>query len=218
MNYRQEPFPEAIVALMLRMREIGIVDSKFLKIVESVPHEQFVPVQHFDQAWKPQALPMACGQTLVPIDTTVRMVDALKLDQSHSVLEIGTGTGYQTALLSKLAKKVYSVDRYQSLLDDARERLDRLGVSNATFAQADGASSLVGQGLYDRIIADLAYDSIPRYLLEQLVTGGIVVTAIGLPFEEQTVVRLTKVGSRFEREDLFPVRFGRLETGLARVL
>ncbi|MGI9366682.1 MAG: protein-L-isoaspartate(D-aspartate) O-methyltransferase [Rhizobiaceae bacterium] len=218
MNYRQEPFPEAIVALMLRLREFGIVDPQYLKIVESVPHEQFVPVQHFEQAWKPQVLPIACGQTMVPIDATVRMVDALNLDQNHAVLEIGTGTGFQTALLAKLARKVYSVDRYQSLLDDAKERLDRLGIGNVTLAQADGASSLVGQGLYDRIITDLAYETIPRYLLEQLVTGGIVVTAIGEPFGEQTVVRLTKVGSRFEREDLFPVRFGRFESGIARVL
>ena len=211
-------FPEAIVALFLRLREIGIVDPEFLRRVESVPHEQFVPVQHFDQAWKAQTLPLDRGQTMLAPDATIRLVNALKVEPSHAVLEIGTGSGYQTALLARLAKKVYSVDRYRGLIHEARDRLERLGLTNVTLVQADGRGGQMGQGLYDRIIIDSAFDTIPRYLLDQLVSGGIVITAIGPPHGEQMAVRLTKIGSRFDREDLFPVHLGQLEEGLAVAL
>ncbi|MEP1207985.1 MAG: protein-L-isoaspartate(D-aspartate) O-methyltransferase [Rhizobiaceae bacterium] len=218
MSGQGHSFPEAIVALMLRLRELGIVAPEFLKLIESVRHEQFVPVQYFDQAWKPQTFPLPCGQTMLSPDTSIRLVDALNVEPSHSVLEIGTGSGYQTALLARLAKKVFSIDRYQSLLDDAKERLDRLGLSNVTLVKADGTIGPVGQGLYDRIIIDSSFDSMPRFLLEQLVSGAVVVTAIGPPDGEQMAVRLTKIGSRFDRVDLFPVRCSPLEKGLARAL
>ena len=218
MSSQGHSFAEAIVALMLRMREFAIVDPDFLKIVESVPHDQFVPVRYYDQAWKPQAMPLPCGQTMLSPDTTIRMVDALNVAPSHSVLEIGTGSGYQTALLARLAKKVFSVDRYQSLIDASKDRLERLGLSNVTMVQADGAADPVGQGLYDRIIIDSSFDSMPRFLLEQLVSGGMAVTIIGEPGGEQMAVRLTKIGSRFDRTDLFPVRSNSLERGVARAL
>ncbi len=218
MSNQGHSFPEAIVALMLRLREIGIVDQNFVRLVESVPHEQFVPAQYFDQAWKPQNLPMACGQTMLPPEMTIRLVDALKVDPSHSVLEIGTGSGYQTALLARLAKKVFSVDRYHVLLDAAKDRLGRLGLANVTMVQADGSENPVGQGFYDRIIIDSSFDSMPRFLLEQLVSGGIAVTVIGPPGEQQMAVRLTKIGSRFDRTDLFPIHCTPLERGVARAL
>lgn len=218
MSNQGRPFPEAIVALMLRLREIGIVEPEFLKLIESVPHEQFVPVRYYDHAWKPQAFPIACGQSMLSPDTTIRLVAALNVSASHSVLEIGTGSGYQTALLARMAKKVFSVDRYQSLIDAAKNRLDSMGLLNVTLVQADGAAGSVGQGLYDRILIDSAFDSMPRFLLDQLVSGGVVVTIIGPPNGEQMAVRLTKIGSRFDRTDLFPVRSNPLEQGLARAL
>jgi protein-L-isoaspartate(D-aspartate) O-methyltransferase len=211
-------FPEAIVALFLRLREFGIVDPDFLRMVESVPHEQFVPVQHFDQAWKDQVLPIDRGQTMLSPDVTIRLVEALKVETSHAVLEIGTGSGYQTALLARQAKKVYSVDRYRGLIHEARDRLERLGLHNVTLVQADGRGGQMGQGLYDRIIIDSAFEAMPRYLLDQLVSGGVVVTAIGPPHGEQMAVRLTKIGSRFDRADLFPIHCGPLEEGLAAAL
>ena len=218
MSATGQSFPEAIVALMLRLREFGIAAPELLKMVESVPHEHFVPVRYFDHAWKPQSFPLACGQTMLSPDTTIRLVEALELSSSHSVLEIGTGSGYQTAILARMAKKVLSVDRYQSLLDEAKDRLDRLEISNVTFLKADGAATAVGQGLYDRIIIDSSFDTMPRFLLDQLVSGGVAVTIIGPPHQEQMAVRLTKVGSRFERTDLFPVRSSPLEQGVALAL
>ena len=218
MSGTSQSFSEAIVALMLRLREFGIAAPELLKIVESVPHEQFVPVRYYDHAWKQQSFPLPCGQTMLAPDTTIRLIEALDLSQSHSVLEIGTGSGYQTAILGRMAKKVLSVDRYQSLLDAAKDRLDRLGISNVTFLKADGAADPVGQGLYDRIVIDSSFDSMPRFLLDQLVSGGVAVTIIGAPYEEQMAVRLTKVGSRFERTDLFPVRSSPLEQGVSLAL
>ena len=218
MSNASHSFPEAIVALFLRLREFGIVDPDFLRLVESVPHEQFVPVQYYDQAWKDQALPIDRGQIMWSPDITIRLLDALKVESHHAVLEIGTGTGYLTALLARQAKKVYSVDRYRGLIREARDRLERLGLSNVTFVQADGRGGQMGQGLYDRIIIDSAFETMPRYLLDQLVSGGVVITAIGPPNEEQMLVRLTKIGSRFDRTDLFPVHFGQLEEGLAAAL
>lgn len=209
-------FSEAIVALMLRLREIGIAESGFLKVIESVPHELFVPPQFFTEAWKPQILPLDCGQTMPRIDTTLRLVSALNLNPEHSVLEIGTGSGYQTALLARMSRHVNSVERYKSLRDAAAKRLQTLQLANTSLIVADGSDGLTGHGLYDRIICDLAHETMPRHLLEQLVSGGIVITAIGDPHEEQMAVRLTKIGSRFDREDLFPVRFGPFESGVAR--
>ena len=218
MSSSSQSFPEAIVALFLRLREFGIVDPDFLRLVESVPYEQFVPVNYFDQAWKDQALPIEFGQTMLSPDVTIRLVDALKVEPSHAVLEIGTGSGFQTGLLARQAKKVYSVDRYRGLIHEARDRLARLDLHNVTLVQSDGRGGQLGQGLYDRIIVDSAFESMPRYLLEQLVSGGVVVTAIGPPRGQQMAVRLTKIGSRFERVDLFPVHFGHLEEGLAAAL
>ncbi len=215
---RSNSFSEAIVATMLRLREIGIAEPGFLKAVESVPHELFVPAQYFTEAWKSRIFPLACGQTMPRLETTLRLVSALNVHADHSVLEIGTGSGYQTALLARLAKHVNSVERYRSLRDAAKDRLERLEIGNVSLIVADGREGLSGYGLYDRIICDLAHDSMPRHLLEQLVSGGIVITAIGDPLSEQMLVRLTKIGSRFDREDLFPVRFGALESGTARAL
>ncbi len=208
-----------VMSFLLRLRGAGISD-RILKAVEETPHEMFVPVEHFEMAWQERSLPIACGQTMGPPDLTVQMVQALSLEKSQAVLEIGTGSGFQTGLLSALAKKVHTVDRYKTLLKAAAEKLERLGRTNVSFSQADGSDlqnkpGIGGQGLYDRIIAQLAYPETPRGLLPSLVANGVVITAIGEPLQEQMVVKLTKIGSRFEREDLFPARFGAFEQGVA---
>ena len=151
-------------------------------------------------------------------DATIRMVEALGgSGQSH-----GLGDWHRNRISDRSVgahgKKVHSVDRYKTLIDAAGERLQRLGLTNATLDLADGNAEISGQGLYDRIICDLAYPGMPRLLLEQMVSGGKVVTIIGEAGSEQMVVRLTKIGSRFERENLFPIRAGSFETGLAMAL
>ena len=121
------PFAEEKVALMLRLREAGVTSPEFLNMVEGVPHEHFVPVRYFDQAWRSQRLPIACGQSMLQPDLTARLVAELNISAHHTVLEIGTGSGYQTALLARCAKKVFSVDRYNTLVEEAGDRLDRIG-------------------------------------------------------------------------------------------
>lgn len=210
--------PEGIVGFMLRMRGHGITDSRLLKAVETVSHQHFVPVEFHDKAWQNRTIPIACGQTIQSPDTLVRLVHALRVEAQHSVLQVGTGSGFLAGILAQLAKKVHSIDRYKTLIEGARERLSRLQINNVTFSQEDGRNAANKQLLYDRIIIDSAFDNMPRELLDQLVSGGVVVTAIGEPQSEQTLVRLTKIGSRFEREDLFKVRFGPLENGVAEAL
>ena len=210
--------PEGIVGFMLRMRGHGITAPHLLKAVESIPHERFVPVEYHNKAWQNLTMPIACGQTMHSPDTIVRMVHALNLEPHHSVLHIGTGSGFLAGLLSRLAKKVHSIDRYRTLIDAARDRLDQLAINNVSFALQDGTKTGDRHALYDRIITDNAYETMPRGLLDQLVSAGVVVTAIGPAGEQQSLVRLTKIGSRFEREDLFKVRFSPLEPGIAQAL
>lgn len=213
-----EVHAEGVVGFLLRMRTNGITEPRLLKALEMVPHEQFVPIEHYERAWQPSCLPIACGQTLHAPDLTARMIHALGPQSHHTVLEIGTGTGFQTGVLGKLAKKVHSLDRYQSLINAAQERLNRLNISNVTFKKADGREGTQGQGLYDGIISDLAFEAQPRNLLDQLVSGGVVVAPIGPKLGEQTMCRLTKIGSRFEKEELFKVRLGTFEAGVSDLL
>ena len=206
---------DGLAGFMLRVRAKGVMDAKVLKAVEMASHANFVPVEYFGQAWQDTSFPIGCGQTMPSPDITAQMVNLLMPESSSSVLEIGTGSGFQAAILAQLAKKVHSVDRYKTLLDQASDKLKRLGIQNVLFSQADGNAMSKDTGLYDRIISDVAYPEMPRHLLDIMTSGGIVVTAIGEPFKEQTLVRLIKIGSRFEREDLAKVRFSGFEQGSA---
>lgn len=209
---------EGLVGFLLRVRSTGISDAEMLKRLESVPHERFVPIDHFGNAWTDGALPIACGQTMYSPDLMVKLLSALNLENDHSVLEIGTGSGYLTALLARSARKVKSLDRYRTLINLAKQRLTALEIKNVTFQHCDGRNGANDDALYDRIVIDSAYDAPPRELLDQMAAGGVVVTAIGNPGEEQMLVKLTKIGNRFDRQDLFPVRFSMLEEGEAGAL
>lgn len=204
-----------VMGLLMRLRALGITDADLLKQVETARRDQFVPVEHSLVAFDDMPLPIRCGQTMPSPDLTVRLVEALDVLSHHSVLEIGTGSGFQTAILAQRARKVRTVDRYKTLLDGARRTLDRLGLTNVTYHQADGREEVADNALFDRIIVDSAYTATPRALLATLVAGGTVITAMGASGDEQMLVRLTKIGNRFERENLFPVRFSALETGVA---
>ena len=212
-----------MMAHMLRLRQAGFADQKLLAAVEATKRDLFVPVSTIHLAWLPFPLPLPCGQTMPSPVATAAMVSALRLNETCSVLEIGTGSAYQTALIARLAKKIHSVERYRTLADQARKVLTTLEVNNATVALADGSTAAGrkgpgGQALYDRIITDCAFEDLPRDLLDQLASTGLVVAPIGPATGVQTVARLTKVGSRFERENLFEIRSTPLERGLAVAL
>lgn len=209
---------EDLAALILRVRRLGSDQPGLLEALDAVPRERFLPTDHIASGWKPQSVPLPCGQIMHPPEMTMRLIHALQPHTSLATLEVGTGSGFQTALLSKLSKKVHTIDRYKTLVERAGAKLKETGIVNVTMAQADGLMDGGDNGTYDRIIVDSSFTELPRQLLDRLAPGGIVITAIGAAGEEQTVVRLTKIGNRFDREDLFTVRFSPLEPGLAQAL
>jgi protein-L-isoaspartate(D-aspartate) O-methyltransferase len=152
------------------------------------------------------------------LDLQAKMISELEIDPSHRVLEIGTGSGFSTSVIARLAQRVTTVDRFRSLLEHARNRMQALHIENVQFRHADGKNGYAGEGTYDRIIVWAAFPSLPRGFIEVLASGGVMIGAIGEAAEEQVVVKLTKIGSRFERQDLFTVRFQPLAEKIATAL
>ncbi len=209
---------EDLMSLLLRMRSYGIEQKALLEAIEITPRDRYLPAQHMDKVHHGRSLPMDCGQNMTSVEQVIRTVHALDLARYHSVLEIGTGTGYQTALISRLAKKVVTLDRYKTLIDQAKDRFDHAGITNIVTRQKDGLDDIAGTGLYDRIVANGVFPGLPKQYLDQIASGGSMVAAIGEPFGEQMLALLTKVGSRFERKDLFPVRMSPFMPGIAEYL
>lgn len=209
---------EGPMQVILRLRQSGVKEPRLLEALERVPRLRFVPLAHQADAFGERPVPLECGQVLHPVSLTARLVDALDVRPQHSVLDLGTGSGYQAALLGRLARKVHSVERFRGLLEQARRRLSEIEAKNVILHHGDGRTGLNGHGLFDRVVADSAFDGPPRALLDHLVSGGFVVCPVGPPGEVQTVTRFEKVGSRFERQDLFQVRVGTFLPGTATAL
>jgi len=207
---------EAILQLLLRLRAMDLAPP-LMAAFEAVPRQNFAPVMHIDASYGPIQLPIECGQTMSSPDMLARMLSALAVEKPHRVLEIGTGSGYQAAVLGHLAAKVQSVERYRTLADKARHRLEQLGLANVLVEFADGKDGRPGE-VFDRIVANCAYPDIPRHFLEQLSVNGVAVAPVGPPLGAQTVLRLVKVGSRFEATPLFEVRLQPFATGVAKAI
>jgi protein-L-isoaspartate(D-aspartate) O-methyltransferase len=208
---------EGFAAFLLRMRGIGLDDKALLTAIEAVPRRDFIEAQFHHLALGPRTIPIACGETLEGLDLQARIIDALGIDGGQRVFEIGTGSGYSAAVMSKLAKRVYTVERFRTLHQDAVHRVRHLGIGNIIANHADGSAGS-DDGPFDRIVSWAAFETIPRQFVDQLVSGGIMVCAIGGAEQPQALARLTKTGSRFEREDIGTVRFQPIVTGLPAVL
>ena len=208
---------EGFAAFLLRMRAAGIDDASLISAFESVQRRGFVPAQFQSSAWSARVVPIACGEVIEGIDLQARLLHALRLSPKLRVLEIGTGSGYTAAVMARLAGRVYTTDRFKTLHLAARKRFAALKLDNVVASQADGARG-GAEAPYDRIIAWGSFDAVPRPFAEQLVSGGEMICAIGRPEEVQVVHRLTKVGTRFEAEDIANVRFQPLQRGLAAAL
>ncbi len=206
---------EGLMALMLRLRALGIEDRSLLEAIEKNPRDRFVPAKFVARPYSSRSCPIACGQTMTGVDQVVRTVHAAGISSQHAVLEIGTGTGYQAALAASLAKKVVTLDRFRGLIDSAVARFELLGITNIVAQHKDGLNDLSEQRLFDRIIANGVFPGLPKQYLDHLASGGVMIAAIGEPVGEQMLVRLTKIGSRFDRQDLFPVRMAPLRNGVA---
>jgi protein-L-isoaspartate(D-aspartate) O-methyltransferase len=202
--------------LLLRRR--GISDQAVLRAMDEVPREHFVSAELADNAYADQALPIACGQTISQPYVVAFMTEQLDIEPQHHVLEVGTGTGYQAAILSRLARDVVSIERYRTLADAARERLKTLGYGNVAIVAGDGLAGVPGDAPFDRIMVTAAADDVPETLVSQLAEGGKIVLPLGPRDGTQHIVKLTKTAGGLARQSLIAVRFVPLLPGQAREL
>ena len=209
---------EGFAALVLRLRAEGISDIDLLTAVEQTPRSQFVPPEFAGSAYSSRTLPIPCGSFMEGADMAVRLLDRLKLKPGHRVLEVGTGSGFTAAVMGRIVERVLSIDRYKTLVNDAQQRLDALSLRNVIVRQADGSVGLQGEGTFDRILVTTAFPAMPRFYVEQLVSGGSMIAPLIASEDSCRMVRLTRVGSRFERDDLFEVPYMPIVPQLASIL
>jgi protein-L-isoaspartate(D-aspartate) O-methyltransferase len=206
---------ERKIRLIMELRQNGIRDARVLGAIEKVPRDKFVLPQFLDQAYDNNALPIAQGQTISQPFVVAFMTEVLEVGERMRVLEIGTGSGYQTAVLAHLCRRVYTVERYRSLLREAEARFAELGLHNITTRYGDGAEGWPEQAPFDRILVTAAAYKTPPALIEQLAMDGVMVIPIG-DDRAQDVVRIRRGEGGLEHETLLPVRFVPLLTGVAR--
>ncbi|MGX9393470.1 protein-L-isoaspartate(D-aspartate) O-methyltransferase [Nitrobacteraceae bacterium UC4446_H13] len=214
MSPAENPPEKMLFQLSLRRR--GISDQAVLRAMEEVPRDAFVDPADRDAAWRDTALGIACGQTISQPFVVAYMTEQLQLRPEHRVLEIGTGSGYQAAVLARLCKEVLSVERFRTLADGARQRLAKLHCDNVEVMLADGLALPADLGVFDRIIVTAALSDVPAALTDRLQSDGIMVAPVGPPNGRQTLVRVTPTADGFARRELFDVRFVPALPGLAR--
>jgi len=203
---------------LLALRKRGISDSAVLRAMDQVPREHFVEGAFIDSAYADQALPIACGQTISQPYVVAYMTEQLAVEPHHRVLEVGTGSGYQAAILSRLAREVISIERYRTLAEAARNRLAMLGYRNIEMLVGDGLAGVPERAPYDRIMVTAAAETVPKALVDQLAEGGIMVLPLGPHHTSQQLVKLTKGKAGLEQEVLIGVRFVPLLPGRASEL
>jgi len=198
--------PSKKIRLLMELRRAGISDTAVLSAVESVPRDLFVPDGFRDRAYEDTALPIACGQTISQPYVVAFMTQALELHGRMLVLEIGTGSGYQTAVLSPLVRRVYTIERQRDLLKEASGRFKQLKLTNVVTRFGDGFKGWPEVAPFDRIIGTAAAPVVPMNLVKQLTEGGMMIIPVGLS-GNQTVTRVIRRGDSFEASPLMPVRF-----------
>ena len=202
----------------LTLRRRGISDQAVLHAMEDIPRELFVAANDRADAWRDSALAIACGQTISQPFVVAYMTEQLHLQKHHRVLEIGTGSGYQAAILSRLCRQVLTIERYRTLADSARKRLEEMGCDNVEVLLGDGFDLPPGAGDFDRIIVTAAMEQVPDALTGRLEPGGILIAPVGPQQGVQTLVRMVRTDAGFDRKSLVDVRFVPALPGIAREL
>src|ERR1700690_1029932 len=202
----------------LTLRRRGISDQAVLRAMDEVPRAQFVTPEFSGRAYADQALPIDCGQTISQPYVVAYMTEQLALRPHHRVLEVGTGSGYQAAVLSRLAREVVSIERYRTLAEQAKARLAALGYDNVEVVTGDGFAGVPGKAPYDRIIVTAAAEHVPQTLVDQLGDDGVMILPLGPHGGSQHIIKLTKSTTGIARENLIAVRFVPLLPGKAQEL
>ena len=205
------------IGLIMQLRRRGIRDNKVLRAIERVPRDLFVAEAFANHAYQDSALPIECGQTISQRYVVAFMTEHLELDERHKVLEIGTGSGYQAAVLSHLCRRVYTVERWRELQKAAERRLAKLGITNVTTIIGDGWLGWPPQAPFDRIIVTAAADEAPLALIDQLTIGGSMIIPLGETRDTQQLVEIHKTETGIRETKLLPVRFVPLVHGRAGI-
>lgn len=207
---------ERKMQFLFALRSRGVTDTRVLTAMERIDRALFVRGLFAERAYEDMPLPIACGQTISQPSVVGLMSQALNVQPRDKVLEVGTGSGYQAAILSHLARRVYTVDRYRRLVQGARQVFDQLELSNITAVTADGSFGLSDQAPFDRILVTAAAEDPPGPLLAQLKIGGIMVLPVGQSDTVQSLIRVTRHETGFDYDEMRPVRFVPLVEGLGR--
>ena len=208
------PVPDK-AKLMEELRRSGVIEAGVLEALEATPREMFLPEQFKDRAFENVALPIGYHQTISQPSVVGLMTQALEVTDRMKVLEIGTGSGYQAAVLARLCRRLYTIERHPQLLKDAERRLAKLGLVNVTMVAGDGSLGWPEQAPFERIMVTAAAADIPEILLGQLARGGIMIVPVGLDENDQRLLRVRRTDGGIETEDLGPTRFVPLIAGKA---
>lgn len=206
---------EQKMRFLFMLRQQGQTDMRVLSAMERIDRGMFVGGLFSERAYEDTPLPIECGQTISQPSIVALMTQSLQLGHRDTILEIGTGSGYQAAILACLARRVYTVDRHRGLVHQAVRRFDALGLSNIVALAADGSRGLPDQAPFDRILVTAAAEDPPGPLLSQLKIGGIMVVPVGQSDTVQNLIRVTRTETGYDYEELRQVRFVPLLEGMA---
>lgn len=206
---------ERKMRFLFALRTRGVTDARVLTAMERIDRGRFVKNIFSDRAYDDMPLPISCGQTISQPSVVGLMTQALNVQPRDVVLEIGTGSGYQAAILSQLARRVYTIDRHRRLVREADALFREIGLPNITAVARDGSFGWPEQAPFDRIIVTAAAEDPPTPLLQQLKPGGIMVLPVGQSDTVQSLIKVTRTANGFEYDELRPVRFVPLVEGLA---
>ena len=207
---------ESKALLMLKLRQNGVSNPEVLKSIETIDRSSFISKSFLNRSLEDIPLPIECGQTISQPSLVAFMIQQLEIPYRSKVLEIGTGSGYQTAILSRLSSRVYSIERYKKLVDMAKIRLANLNISNVIILLMDGFFGYSLQAPFDRIILTAAVEEIPNLLISQLKVGGIMIVPVGLSNQKQSLLKVIKTEKGLDIKELMSVRFVQMKEGLVK--